>query len=211
MRWICALSSGRYDEQPSFQSSLHMLIVLMCVSLLEVMFLFFVVFSCRENRNFNRNETDKLICNMPLKSSGGFSRLDWQHAMQCAYMYRHACTQQLQGSRIYSSNYYHHIYQTLWAGSIITYSAVFKCMSLKLWLQIQGRIVIVPECELFTVSLSPFSHKWVFFFLLSYLKLDSLLINHNYFANDVHGNALWCLWDRASNSRSRKLIQTCHR
>lgn len=50
--------------------------------------------------------------------------------------------------RVYSSNHNHHIYQTLQAGSIITYSALFKCVPLRLRLQIQGKIVIVLECEL---------------------------------------------------------------
>lgn len=50
----------------------------------------------------------------------------------------------------------------------------------------------MPECKLFTVSLSPVFINEFFFFLLSYLKLDSVLINYNYFANDVHGNTRWC-------------------
>lgn len=146
------------------------------------------------------------------------SRLDWQppsnktlktmSMLICMCMHARKYTT-VAKNMVYSSIHNHHIYQTLQAGSIITNSAVFKCMPFKLWLQIWGRIVIVPECGLFTVSLSHFFT--VFFFLLSHLKLNSLLINHNYFANDVHGNAPRGFWQWASNSRSQELIQTCHR
>lgn len=111
---------------------------------------------------------------------------------------------------VYSHNHNHHIYQTPQARRIITYSAVFKSMPFRLWLQIQRRNTIVSERQPFIIFFSRF--LWIIFsFLMSNLKLDSLLINYNYLANDVHSNALWCFWLWASDSRSQKLIQTCHR
>ncbi len=141
---------------------------------------------------------------MPVKSSGGVKTWLMTPKQTNIQYHVHICIDK-HAHITHTAVRNHHICQTPQAGSIITYSAVFKC---RLWLQIQERIVVVWA---FGVSLSPFFVNEYFFPLLSYLKLDSLLINHNYFANDVHGNALWCLWDRASNSRSQELIQTCHR
>ena len=47
---------------------------------------------------------------------------------------------------VYLNNHNHHIYQAPQAESVITHSAVFKCLPLRL--QNQGRIVIVLECKL---------------------------------------------------------------
>lgn len=110
-----------------------------------------------------------------------------QHISLCACMYvqtrmhtQHTYTTAVRKS-LHSSNHNHRIYQTPQAGSIITDSAVFKCTPLRLQLQIRGRIVIVLECKLLQSHFLPLFHKELFFLLLSYFRLDSLLINHNYF------------------------------
>lgn len=145
---------------------------------------------------------DKLICDMPVKSSGGVKTWLMTLKQNNIQYHLHICI-----------DMHAHMHNYFEESSHLPYTAGRKHNHIQCCVQVQALTTNPREdCDCaFGVSLSPFFRKWVFFSLLSYLKLDSLLINHNYFANDVHGNALWCLWDGASNSRSRELIQTCHR
>lgn len=90
------------------------------------------------------------------------SQMDW---IMCVYLKTHTHIWITSVRKpVNSSNHNHHIYQTLQAGSIITYRAVFKCMPLRLWLKIQGRIVIVLECKLSQSLLLPVSPLMSLFF-----------------------------------------------
>lgn len=40
--------------------------------------------------------------------------------------------------------------------------------------------------------------------LLCILKLDSLIMNHNYFANDALGNSLWCCWETEPKTQGHR-------
>lgn len=106
----------------------------------------------------------------------------------CAYMHIYRCAYKHHNMTavrkpVYSSSLNDNIKQRPQAQLVITHSAVFKCVPLSLWQHIQDRIVTVSHFLFFLNN---------FFCSPLNLKLDSLLINHNYLTNDVHGNTLWC-------------------
>lgn len=107
----------------------------------------------------------------------------------CAYMHIYRCAYKHHNMTavrkpVYSSSHNDNIKQRPQAWLVITCSAVFSVQAFdntfrtELWLSFFSHF--------------PFFFSIIFFGSPLNLKLDSLLINHNYLTNDVHGNTFWC-------------------